>query len=945
MKNWLLIPLLFQFIAVNAQQTYWQQQVNYRIQVKLNDNENTLDGFMEMEYINQSPDTLYYIWMHLWLNAYRTDRTAFSDQLLENGRTDFYFSNKEQRGYIHRLDFRTQGKSIKTEDHPEHIDIIKLLLPEPLLPSDTVRITTPFHVKIPFNFSRGGHYGQSYQMTQWFPKAAVYDPDGWHPIPYLDQGEFYSNFGNYDVTITLPENYVVLATGDIADEDERNWLKQRSLKNVSTMLSRYQSSGKTSKEQTPRYPTPPSSAHEKTLRFCQQQVHDFAWFADKRLVVETDTIVLSDGSIKNLYAAYSPENSNVWQHALRFMKASLRYRSNLLGTYPYSHLAAVEAYMGEAGGMEYPCITSIWGVTSAHQLAATLEHEIGHNWFQGMLANNERAYPWLDEGINTYYEKRFLEAQYESIQPPKEKIKNKEDNWNQLVLQSLYNLQLDQPLASNSAAFTKLNYNLLVYEKGASFMQYLENFLGKAQLDKAMRDYFNEWKFKHPTPADFQQSLEKSTGKNLNDVFSLLQKKGNEVPTPKQVKIFPVFGMGNARTNALIISPAAGFNNYDKLMAGISLHNYTLPVTRFQFIVTPVYGTASKTLNGIAHLQYHFFPAKNFKRISLSLQAARFSTNRFTDSLQQNYFTGVQNIAPGIKFLLKEDNPRSTRERYIQWRTYFLQQDALRFRIDTVGGGRNLLVSKVTNQRYLHQLKYVTSNHRVLYPYILEWQIEQSKDFMRLAFTGNYFFNYPSGGGMQVRMFAGKFLYLGTRSITRIFETDPYHLNMTGPKGYEDYTFSNYFPGRSEFEGFFSQQIMQRDGFFKVRTDLLSDKIGKTDNWLTAINFTTDVPDVYNPLKLLPFAIPLKLFLDIGTYADAWNNSNSGSRILFDAGLQFSMLRNLVNVYVPVFYSKVYADYFKSTFPDKRFVRTISFSIDIQNLKLKKLFPQLPAGL
>jgi hypothetical protein len=221
-------------------------------------------------------------------------------------------------------------------------------------------------------------------------------------------------------------------------------------------------------------------------------------------------------------------------------------------------------------------------------------------------------------------------------------------------------------------------------------------------------------------------------------------------------------------------------------------------------------------------------------------------------------------------------------------------------------------------------------------------QLEQGKDFARLAFTGNYFFNYVKGGGMNVRIFAGKFFYLTDNTYLKQFETDRYHLNMTGPKGYEDYTYSDYFVGRNEFEKYGSQQIMQRDGFFKVRTDLLNSKIGKTDNWLAAANFTSDIPEKYNPLKVLPFKIPLKLFLDIGSYAEAWNNDAGSSRFIYDAGLQVSLFSNSFNVYIPFLYSKVYGDYFKSTIIEKRFLRTISFSIDIQNITFRKLAPQIP---
>ncbi len=193
-----------------------------------------------------------------------------------------------------------------------------------------------------------------------------------------------------------------------------------------------------------------------------------------------------------------------------------------------------------------------------------------------------------------------------------------------------------------------------------------------------------------------------------------------------------------------------------------------------------------------------------------------------------------------------------------------------------------------------------------------------------------------------MRIFAGKFMYLGDKTSAKQFSTDRYHLNMTGANGYEDYTYGNYFIGRNEFKGASSQQIMIRDGGFKVRTDLLNEKIGKTDDWLAALNFKADIPENINPLEVLPIKIPVKVFFDVGTYAEAWNKNASTGKFVYDAGFQISLLHDLVNVYIPVIYSKVYSDYFKTTITEKRFLKNISFSIDIQNFNLKNILRQIP---
>lgn len=161
---------------------------------------------------------------------------------------------------------------------------------------------------------------------------------------------------------------------------------------------------------------------------------------------------------------------------------------------------------------------------------------------------------------------------------------------------------------------------------------------------------------------------------------------------------------------------------------------------------------------------------------------------------------------------------------------------------------------------------------------------------------------------------------------------------MTGANGYEDYTYSDYFIGRNKFDGFASQQIMVRDGGFKVRTDLLADKVGKTDGWLVAANFSTTIPPNINPLNLLPVKIPLKIFFDIGTYSDAWKQNAETDRFLFDAGLHIPLFKETINIYIPLIYSDVYKSYIQSTIAKKnRLLKTISFSIDISNFNFRKI--------
>ena len=963
-RPFLFFLFLLQLEVATCQQDYFQQQVNYKIDVTLNDAENTLDGFEIINYTNNSPDTLHFIWFHLWQNAYKNDQTAFSEQLLQLGRTDFYFADDDKRGYINRLDFKVNGITSILEDHPQYIDVAKLILPTPLAPGQSITITTPFHEKLPFNFSRGGYVDNTYQITQWYPKPAVYDNKGWHPMPYLDQGEFYSEFGNFNVQITVPKEYVIAATGELQNEEEVKWMKERNqppaisvpqpaIKNQQKTISKKQnlSSKKPLAKKVsapsikPGIPVPVKNTIElKTLTYIQNNVHDFAWFANKNFIVNYDTLKLASGKVIEAWSLYTPKGKEAWKNSIQYIKDAVKTRSAWLGEYPYNTVAAVEAKMGFYGGMEYPTITSISPMSSAIALDNTIEHEVGHNWNYGILASNERDHPWMDEGMNTYFDSRYDAIKYpsgnESISKDKFIKSRIPENFNNLVYRILIESKKDQPIETTSENFSELNYGEIAYYKTGKWMKVLEDYVGQPLFDSCLHEYFSRWKFKHPYPADFKKVVEDAAHKNVDSVFLLLSQKGSLHEDAKkdfQVKTFFSFKETD-KHNYIFIAPAIGINYYDKLMIGGLIHNYTLPEPALHFLVAPMYATGSSKFAGIGKVGYSLMSYGLVRKAEFSLSGESFTVDDFTDSTGKKNYQGFSKFVPSIRLEFKNKNPVNKITKSIQWKTYFIKETGLLFTRDTINQVDVISYPKVS--RYLNQLKLAIENDGALYPYSASLQAEQGKDFMRLAFDGNYFFNYAKGGGMDVRLFGGKFIYLGDKTILKQFETDRYHLNMSGANGSEDYTYSNYFFGRNEFEKFSSQQIMIRDGGFKVRTDLLADKVGKTDDWLAAANFKTDFPEKFNPLQVLPIKIPLKVFLDVGTYAEAWKKNAPTGKFIYDAGLQISVLKDLVNIYFPILYSKVYDNYFKSTIPDKRFWKNISFSIDIQNFRFSKIFNQ-----
>lgn len=515
--------LLITFFSSNASaQKYFQQEVNYTINATLDDVKHEIAGNESFEYINNSPNTLHFIYIHLWPNAYKNNNTELAKDLLKHGETTFHFAKDIDRGYIDSIDFKIDGKKARWELLKDSIDICKLYLNQPLKSGNKITVSTPFHVKIPSGtFSRLGHIGQSYQITQWYPKPAVYDVNGWNYMPYINQGEFYAEFGSYDVSITLPKNYVLGATGDRIDsEEELLWLEKKV--EETRAIETYD-------------PTdlafPPSDTVLKTVRFKQSNVHDFAWFCDKRYHVLKGGIITPHTKHKiTTWAMFTNANGNLWKKSVVYMNDALFYYSKWIGDYPYNNCTAVDGTISAGGGMEYPNITVIGSSENAFQLDLVITHEVGHNWFYGMLGSNEREYPWLDEGINSFYENRYVEsiyidknligdAGYKPIGKLFDLSQYKHKKEYELTYQLAAAKNEDQAIETSATAFTDFNYGSDVYAKTAIVMDYLMAYLQQDGMDDAMQAYFKQWKFKHPQPKDFRTVVEQTTGKKLDWFF------------------------------------------------------------------------------------------------------------------------------------------------------------------------------------------------------------------------------------------------------------------------------------------------------------------------------------------------------------------------------------------------------------------------------------------
>ncbi len=980
MRKYLALCFLVINLCATAQlkqQSAWQQSVDYKINVQLDDLKHFLHGDIVMDYQNNSPDDLTFIYIHLWPNGYKNTRTAFARQMMQNGETDFYFSKAEDKGYIDSIAF-TEGEQPLQVEQTKNIDVIKVILTKLLKSGQSVTLKSSFRVKLPKVFSRLGHDNQDYFITQWYPKPAVYDVNGWNPMPYLNMGEFYSEFGSFEVNITLPENYTLVATGECQNPSELIDYKKALGDSI------------------------PSSAIQKTVTFTADNVHDFAWFASKRWGYVSKKIKVADETVTARVVSAKP-NVNDLDH----IETAVSYYSENVGPYPYSHVTVVHGELKAGGGMEYPMIT-----LCDFMGEEVIVHEVGHNWFYGILANNERSYPWMDESINSYYEQQAMAKGNSFL-----------SNANAVAMNSLVKDNLlrneHQAVASSSEELTNGNYGMSVYGIGASSFGYLEAFLGDSLFKACMLQYYDQWKYKHPLPDDMKISWEKTSCKNLSwffdellnsdtkmdyaicnhkEGFKLHNKSKIEVPVPVEMDldgvksrkwysvpageklILPVqadskravidpnketldmhlgnnsshrnleFKLGSrgerAHLNRVFVLPTYAWNYCDKSMWGLSIHNYGPSNKQLQYNISPMYSFENATVNGFANVHYTTPFSKPAEHMEIGADLKSFTFEPQTSLILNDRYRYTK-VSPYAEYYLRKRSLRSLISRSFRFQYDFIGMDP-KFDVDrgdTLSGNQF-----IQGDRQFMSLTYNKANKRKLNGYNFQLSIEygqvstngiladfENPQFYDLDSVRRYFsylrdevttedmirltsvLNYDLDIGLQdkpleIRVY-GSFIANSINATT--------YQNTIGDgdrAGYYDYRFDDYLMHRNAESGLFQNQISNRRDFSKfVGGPLISN-----ETRLVSANLTMPLP---GKLPIKPY---VEFVMADGLDEAFWNSSGAG--LIYNAGLELELIEDRFEIFFNLWQSEDVSDFQNLNFGEK-----ITFVFDLNGLRFDKL--------
>lgn len=460
--------------SMASKSTYWQQHVDYKMDIDMDVNNYQYQGTQKLVYTNNSPDTLNKVFYHLYFNAFQPgsemdvrSRTIADPDARVGDRISKL--SPSEIGYIKVNSLKQNGTTLK---HKTVGTVLEVELAQPIKPGEKVTFNMVFNAQVPAQIRRSGRNNKedvALSMTQWYPKLAEYDFQGWHADPYIAR-EFHGVWGDFDLKLTIDKNYVVGGTGYLQGE-------------------------------------PTVKGNKKTLHYKAPNVHDFTWAADPEYI--HDTMQVPNGPLLNFYykKTLPAENLKFWKEMQPKTVELMEYFSEHIGKYPYDQYSVIQ---GGDGGMEYAMCTLITGKRSFGSLVGVTAHELAHTWFQFLMATNEAKHEWMDEGFTSYISDHAMNTIMNSNKP----IPN---SGGYGAYNFLAKSGTEKPQTTHADRYdTNRAYSIAAYGKGSVFLSQLGYVIGENNLKTTLKEYFNNWAFKHPTPNDFIRVAEKVSGLELD---------------------------------------------------------------------------------------------------------------------------------------------------------------------------------------------------------------------------------------------------------------------------------------------------------------------------------------------------------------------------------------------------------------------------------------------
>ena len=475
---------------------YWQQTVEYEMEIDMHVETNRFDGYQKLVYHNHSPDELTRVFYHLFFNAFQPNSMmdkrsrTIADPDRRVGDRIYHFDETEI-GYQKVKWMKQNGEPV---DFTIKGTIMEVHLNEPVMPGESVSFEMEFEAQVPLQTRRSGRdneEGVRFSMAQWYPKIAAYDEWGWHANPYIAR-EFYAPFGTFDITIQIDRNYLVAAGAILQNPQEVGYGYQE-----------------------PGLPLNIPEGDKLTWNFRAENVHDVMWAADPDYTHVTAQV--PDGPLLRFIYQTDPVAQNAseerqqellanWEALPDFTIRAFQYMNGRYGEYPYDEYMVIQ---GGDGGMEYTMGTLITGNRSLRSLVGVTVHELVHAWYEGVLANNEVYDQWIDEGFTTYVSAFIMNELFsDGVADPMLSRYN-----------SYYHIAgsgLEEPMNKHSDYYiSNTAYGVASYTKGAIFLHQLGYIIGEEVLQHTLKRFFDEWKFRHPTGMDFIRIAEKESGIEL----------------------------------------------------------------------------------------------------------------------------------------------------------------------------------------------------------------------------------------------------------------------------------------------------------------------------------------------------------------------------------------------------------------------------------------------